>query len=232
MPNSALTLERELLDAWVPAGETWTYASASTFTVSGDVTAKYSKGTRLKFTQTTVKYAVVVGSSHAAGTTTVTIAVNNDYTIANAAISANYLSYAANPQGYPKAFGYTPTWASDGGTQPTLGNGTLTGTFQIVGSVVTVVILFARGSTSGNGTGSIYSLSLPASYDGALGLGAYLSDAGTAEYVGVSRAGLATSNAIIQTNTATVNGQYWGPTTPFTLATSDAARIAGSYIMA
>lgn len=102
-------------DGWNSAGETWTYASASTFTIAGtDVTTKYTKGTRLKFTQTTVKYAVVVSSSFSTDTT-VTIAVNTDYTIANAAISANYYSYQANPQGYPGWFNYTTTTAVTGG---------------------------------------------------------------------------------------------------------------------
>jgi hypothetical protein len=90
-------------------GETWTYASASTFTIATDLTARYTAGTRLKFTQTTVKYAVVVSSSYGAPNTTVTIAVNTDYVIANAAISARCFSYAANPQGYPGWFNYSPT---------------------------------------------------------------------------------------------------------------------------
>ncbi len=89
---------------WVKPNVTWTYASASTFTVSGDATTIYTKGTRLKWTQTTVKYGVVVSSSHSAGTTTVTIAVNTDYTIANATITDNFFSYEANPQGYPTWF--------------------------------------------------------------------------------------------------------------------------------
>lgn len=104
-----------LPDGWFTAGETWTYASASTFTVAGvNVTAKYTKGTRIKFTQTTVKYGVVVASSFSTDTT-VTIAVNTDYTIANAAITENYYSYQTTPQGYPTWFNYTTTpagWAA------------------------------------------------------------------------------------------------------------------------
>lgn len=94
----------DISTGWVDPSEAWTYVSASTFTVPGDQTIKYSKGTRLKFTQTTVKYAVVISSSYGAPNTTVTILVNTDYTIANAAITANYYSYAINPQGYPDWF--------------------------------------------------------------------------------------------------------------------------------
>ena len=104
------SLVNAILDGWVNVDETWTYAAASTFTVPTDQTARYHKGTRLKFTQTTVKYAVVVASSYSAPDTTVTIAVNTDYTIANAAITSPFFSYQSNPQGYPGWFNFTPVW--------------------------------------------------------------------------------------------------------------------------
>ncbi len=56
-------------DGWMPDASTWTYASASTFTVSGNQTARFQKGTKLKFTQTTVKYAVVASSSYSSPNT-------------------------------------------------------------------------------------------------------------------------------------------------------------------
>lgn len=93
--------------------ETWTYASGSgggtaTFTVAGDQTAKYTPGTRIKLTQSAaVAYFVVAAASFAASTTTVTITGGSDYTLANSAITANFHSYDANPQGYPGWFNYT-----------------------------------------------------------------------------------------------------------------------------
>ncbi len=102
------------LDGWADdTAETWTYASGSgggtaTFTVAGDVTTKYTPGTRIKLTQTTVKYFVVASSSFSSGTTTVTITAGSDYTLANAAISANFHSYVGNPQGYPGWFNFAP----------------------------------------------------------------------------------------------------------------------------
>jgi hypothetical protein len=112
-------------DGWSPAVETWTYASASSFTVAGDQTVKYSKGARLKFTQTTtVKYAVVISSSYSSPNTTVNILVNTDYTITNDTISANYISYAINPRGYPGWFAVAaPTFTgidNGSGGQPTV----------------------------------------------------------------------------------------------------------------
>ncbi len=98
------------IDGWTDdSARTWTYVSASTFTVTGDQTAVFQKGTRLKFTQTTVKYAVVVSAAFST-VTTVTILVNTDYTLANASITANFYSYQESPQGYPDWFSWTPTF--------------------------------------------------------------------------------------------------------------------------
>lgn len=131
-------------DGWTDGSAyTWVYASASTFTIAGvDLTTTFTKGTRLKFTQTTVKYAVVVSSSFSTNTT-VTILVNTDYTIANAAISANYYSYQLSPQGYPGFFAYTPTL-----TNLTLGNGSLSFKVSLNGNVAHINGYFAYNSTS------------------------------------------------------------------------------------
>lgn len=137
------------VDGWVSdTSEAWIYASGSgggtaTFTVTGDVTAKYAPGTRIKLTQTTVKYFVVISSSVSAGTTTVTITAGSDYTLANAAITANYHSYAAKPQGYPDWFTYSPSfsgWSSLTQNQ---------GFFRVEGNRVDLVL---RASGTSNST--------------------------------------------------------------------------------
>lgn len=100
-------------DGWIDADETWTYASASTITVPSGAASRYSKGDRIKWTQTTVKYGVIVSVAD----TVLTIAVNTDYTVANAAITNNYYSHQASPVGYPGWFNWTPN-----GTGYTAGN--------------------------------------------------------------------------------------------------------------
>lgn len=113
-------------NGWVAAGETWVYATASTFTISGDKTARYKAGVKLKFAQTTAKYAVVMSAAYTSSdtTTTVTIAVNTDYVIADAAISTPYFSYS-NPADFPDWFAcagptFDTTYFDDGaGGQPT-----------------------------------------------------------------------------------------------------------------
>jgi len=129
-------------DGWTASSNTWVFATASTFTIAGvDLTTTFTKGTRLKFTQTTVKYAVVVSSSFSTNTT-VTIAVNTDHTIANAAITLPFYSYQNSPQGYPGTFNWTTTW---GGFSA---NPTGTFKYSIEGNIVSVYFTDASGGTS------------------------------------------------------------------------------------
>jgi len=140
-------------DGWLASADTWTYASASTFTIAGvDRTGVYAKGTRLKFTQTSAKYAVVVSSSFSTDTT-VTIAVNTDYVIANAAITSPYYSYMDNPVGYPTHFAYTPAFTGFTGTVPT-------GTFRyaIIGKTCWVTIF---GDTPGTSNATGFTVGVP-----------------------------------------------------------------------
>lgn len=96
-----------LTDGWVNPDESWNYASASTFTVTGDQTSKYHRGVKIKLTQSaTVKYFVVVTSVYSAPNTTVTVADaqgGSVYTVANSAITANYFSLVNQPAGWPAA---------------------------------------------------------------------------------------------------------------------------------
>lgn len=140
-------------DGWIADSSTWTYASAQTFTVSGDVTVRFRKGTKLKFTQTTAKYAVVVNSSYGAPNTTVTILTNTSHTIANAAITTPYYSYQEAPQGYPDWFAIAaPTFTvaefdNGAGAQPTTSE--LRG--KVVGSQF-IAHMRATGTKAGAGT--------------------------------------------------------------------------------
>ncbi len=106
-------------NGWIPAEETWTYASSTTFTISGDKTGKYQKGDKIKLTQTSVKYFYIIGVSYSSNNTTITVTGGSDYSLANATITNPYFSKAENPQGFPHWFSYT---ASVGGfsTPPTM----------------------------------------------------------------------------------------------------------------
>jgi len=92
---------QEYTTGWIDPDETWTFATATTFTVPGDQTTKYPKGTKIKCTNSTVKQFYVSDSSYSEPNTTVTVAGEED--LADAAISANYYSYNDCPQGFKKA---------------------------------------------------------------------------------------------------------------------------------
>lgn len=127
---------------WISAWETWTYASATTFTISGDQTGRYQRWDRIMLTQTTVKYFTVLKVAYGASTT-VTITGGTDYTLANAAITDNYSSKIASPQGYPDWFNFTPSGYTGFSVNPTLSFAN----FRIMGNTYQCNISF-----SGNGT--------------------------------------------------------------------------------
>lgn len=212
-------------DGWAAANETWTYASASTITVPSGAAAKYAVGDRIKWTQTTVKYGVIVTVSD----TLLTIAVNTDYTVANAAISANYYSHQVSPIGYPSSFAYTPTWTADSGVNPAIVNGTISGVFSIVGRDCNVNIRVNMGSSSTYGSGgTAYRLSLPVAYSSnvyAIHSGIYQdSSAATNDSYGYGEPAATT-----YINLRRTGGNYVYTTTPFTWATSDQILFSGTY---
>jgi hypothetical protein len=94
-----------LADGWVPAGETWTYASADdptfTFTITGDKTAKYYPGMRVKLTQTTVRYFIITKVAYSSPDTTITVYGGTDYDLASAAITLPFFSMVKCPAGFP-----------------------------------------------------------------------------------------------------------------------------------
>jgi hypothetical protein len=85
-----------------------------------------------------------------------------------------------------KATSYTPIWAVISGTQPVLGNGTLTGSYSRIGDLVFFRIQLNIGSTTTTGSGN-YTFSLPftmgSAVNGVAGDGTSL-DSGVAWYTG------------------------------------------------
>lgn len=211
------------LDGWIPTSDSWSYLSANTVTVPSGAASLYGVGDRVKFTQTTVKYFAIT----AVADTTLTFAVNTDYTVANAAISAISYSHEASPVGYPHYFAYTITW-STGGTQPAVGNGTLTGRLKIIGREATMVMELIMGSTTTFGTDT-WRFSLPVTaankvvdYQGS----AYALDSGTAFWIGTALTTPAGTYAQIAPNNS---GAYYNATAPFTWAVNDECKFTLKY---
>lgn len=142
---------------WTSSSDTWTYASATTFTIAGvDRTAIFKKGTKIWFTQTTSKYFYVATDATFSTNTTVTVTAGDDYSIANAAITTPYYSYVSNPQGFPKVFNYTPTLTGFSADPTNTVN-----RFFLDGTVCTVAINHGSNGTS-NATGFTATLPITA----------------------------------------------------------------------
>lgn len=144
-------LDFSTINGWQTETATCTYNSATTFKVPGNQTAIYTKGTRIWFVQgTTNKYGTVTSSAYSAPDTTVTLAANTDYSIANSAINSMYYSYQANPRGYPPYFNFAVTPTCPSGTAPTYT--TSQGTFSVNGG--TVVAQYYLSNTTGGTAGA------------------------------------------------------------------------------
>lgn len=142
-------IDTNFINGWIDANETWTYASASTITVPTGAASRYAKGDKIKLTQTTVKYFYVVGVAD----TVLTVTGGSDYTVANAAITANYYSHASSPIGFPVVLNFSSTVNGSGGSIGTFAATTFVSYFSITGNMCYFSIykdVTNKGSWSGN----------------------------------------------------------------------------------
>lgn len=154
MTETKINLNQETIlgtDGWTSANESWSYASATTITIPAGGASRYAKGDKIKLTQTTVKYFYIITVAD----TLLTVTGGSDYTVANAAITANYYSHATSPVGFPNNFSLgTPTWTGSlvNFTNQPANNSCR---FWIVSNVVHIKTLASTHATSG-GTGQFY----------------------------------------------------------------------------
>lgn len=149
--TGALTVKS--YDGWISPTDTWTYVSATSFKITGsDVSSQFPVGTKIKLTQTTVKYFYVTAASFSTDTT-ITVTGGSDYSLANAAITSPGLSYDATPQGFPDWFNYSPTLTGFS-SNPT----NTVYRFKMNGKEV---ILFVRQANSGTSNANTFTITLP-----------------------------------------------------------------------
>jgi hypothetical protein len=122
---------------------------------------------------------------------------------------------------------YTPTWASSG-TQPALGNGTLTGRYLQMGKIVFYDISLIWGSTSTPGTGA-WTFSTPVTAANTVGQAGslYILDSGTQHFTGAIYVTGTTTFSMATTNAANVSTGV-----PMTWATGDTLRASGFFVAA
>lgn len=210
-------------DGWVQfVDASYAYASASTFTITGDYSATFRKGQRLLWHDSVGwKYGVVLSSTYSSPNTTVTIFTNTDYTLAS---SMDYLfwSDALQPNGFPTYFNYTPTT-----TNITLNaGGTLTGKYYVIGSQVFGDYTLTRGASTTFGAQIYIGFPCAVNQNNYFVAGnVSLVDTGTALYTGIHLAET-TIRCMNSAGTYAVYS-YVSSTAPFTWGNGDI--IEGSF---
>lgn len=205
---------------WMEISDSWSYATASTITVPSDATTKYSPYMRVRFKQGGgYKYYVI----RSVAATTLTVAINDDYVVANSAITNIAVSHLDVPLDFPMSFGFTPSW-----TNFTTTDATIAIKYSIAASGLVHIFGYVTFGASTAITGSPPSFGLPISHDtysvtyaASSGLARY-QDVGTNQYYGITTMLSDTLyfNLIDASSTyATTTGI--SSTTPFTWASTD-----------
>lgn len=232
--SSYLGISLTPANGWIPVGEVWTRTGDHTFTVPGDLTAKYRKATKIRYNEGSVdEYGVVASSSHAAGTTTVNLIPTFNYAMSGNP-SVRYISYIENPEGFPLSFGYIPT---AGGSALTLGSGTTSGKWIVVGKSILWWAGFTLAADSSVGSG-VFTLTGPTAIQSngidthdAL---AHALDTGATRipcFVDVANDGTATIYRLAVSGSNVIRGSF-SSTAPFTWATGDKVLVQVKAVLA
>lgn len=219
------TVDRTGSNGWVSSDLTWTYASASSFSVPGDMTAVYTKGTRLMWTQAAaVHYGIVQSSSFAAGVTSVTIIVNTDYVVENSAITLPYTSQLIKPAGFPEWFNWLPTW-----TGLTIGNATVTAIYSEVGGKLFFIVYAVLGSTSAVTGDTRFTLPVTSLHTPVGFINCIDASSGNAYYGMANLSGANCYIRAVSTSAAYMVNAVFSSTVPFTWAVGDTVRVSDWY---
>lgn len=100
--NTSITAAKLALNHTTTSPLITLFQTNPVISVNADVTALIGAGDRIKFTQTTVKYFIVMAvGSYSGGATLLTLFGGTDYALVNAAITLPYYSHAKAPFGFP-----------------------------------------------------------------------------------------------------------------------------------
>lgn len=152
-------------DGWIPILSNPIYVSATSIRFESiDLTTFFPVGTKIKFTQTTVKYFYVIASAYSGGHTNLTVTGGNNYTVADAAITSFSYSHVAVAYGFPDWFNYTPTITYAGGTTDPTSYTINLYYFRLDGKSCTII--HVGNLTRGSGDRTYIQISLPVNYSG------------------------------------------------------------------
>ena len=215
-------------DGWYQGFSTPVYHSSTQIkfsNYSGNFRDLFPIGTKIKFTQSSVKYFYVIGASYSDGITYLTINGGSDYSVSNATISEFCYSHGL-AFGFPAFFNYNGNITQITGTPPNLGNATRKTIFSIEGNKVFLSFSITMGSTTTYGDGNNWYLTYPFS--------ATISFANSIVYIFDSGARFYYANAITQgagilMPYEAVSGLYVKNNQPMTWATNDRLWVSIEY---
>jgi hypothetical protein len=132
---------------------------------------------------------------------------------------------------------YTPTWTSNGGSQPALNNGTITGAYKIIGKTCFVRVKLNPGSTTTFGAGALlFGLPVNAASPDGIQFPCSIMDQGNAWYqatVNGTYSGFTDKSAIIVQSAGGGNSsEAVTGMVPITFGASDSIQFNGSYEIA
>lgn len=205
---------------WREISGTFTYASTSTINTPSDLTNFVQKGMPIRWKQGGgYKYGNVKGIT----SSLITILTNNDYTVANSAITDFAYSPSFSPVGFPESFSFTLGWSSDSNPQPSYGNATLSMWYKVISSGLYYYSAQAIfGSTTTMGTG-LWRFSLPSAVTRSTTGNAFGIDVSAPTYVAGATIWDGSTKVL-----AMVGGTYAQPAAPFTWANGDYIGLAGT----
>jgi hypothetical protein len=131
-------------DGWAQfVDSSFAQLSTTAIQISGDYTSTFCRGTRVVWNDSGGwKYGIVLSVVFSSPNTQVTLFTTPDYPVA-AGVGSMYYSQYPYPNGFPNSFAYTPAL-----TNITIGNGSYSGRFFVIGSQVFGNWTVTRGSTT------------------------------------------------------------------------------------
>lgn|SRR5512134_2359748 len=122
---------------------------------------------------------------------------------------------------------WTPSWTAVT-SNPSLGNGTLTGSYKQVGKTVFFNLVLTMGSTTTYGTG-LWQFSIPVAATEAFAAPCSVRDNSAGINLAATADGRTGSTATAILRIGTTTGSGVNSTTPFTWAQNDVLKITGTY---
>lgn len=188
---------------WIQDTPTWTRTGNHTFTVDGTRLLEFRQGTKVRFKQGgSYKYGVV-GDASGAGTTTVELILNTDFTMVSGTVTDTWFSYIENPYLWPDWFSWSPTFTGFSSPPTTLVHRWRARNREI--------LLMWKHGADGTSNDAVFTISLPVAAESIAnatwGASHSYRDAG----VGAANLGLAVINSaqsIVTLFTATATGVW------------------------